>query len=263
MRSIPQNYFVYTLTNSLTGKVFYVGKGHSIKRMNAHEREARQGVDSHKCRVIRKIWTNGGTVIRSKVATFPNDTDALIYEWVLINLIYGIENLTNHAEGGIGPKGYVRTPEQNEANRQRGIARMADPERREYIRKVNQGKKMTPEQIENWRQSIQDVYTPKKREKCSQEKKEWWQSEEGLQLQEQYILRAQDPINRAKCGAHNIGNTYNAKTYIGFVSPDGEIYQNIHNLKLFSKEHGLLASKMSSVSTGRRLHHRGWTRYNP
>lgn len=48
-----------------------------------------------------------------------------------------------------------------------------------------------------------------------------------------------------------------AKCY-EFRSPDGEIFQ-ITNLASFCSEKGLCRPHLVSVSTGRRLHHKGWT----
>lgn len=54
-----------------------------------------------------------------------------------------------------------------------------------------------------------------------------------------------------------------AKTYDGFVSPDGTIYRNIVNLKEFCACHGLADSAMHNVYRGKRKSHKGWTRYFP
>lgn len=101
----PQIFYVYTLTNSLTEQVFYVGKG-TGDRICVHEAEARKGIQSCKCSLIRQIWEQGGKVIREKVYETPIEQDAFIYEWCLINLIYGRDSLTNFWEGGNG--GVVR-----------------------------------------------------------------------------------------------------------------------------------------------------------
>ena len=102
MESIsPQIFYVYTLTNSLTGKVFYIGKGKG-DRIHAHEAEARRGAQTYKCFLIRQIWEQGGKVIKSKVFETPIEQDAFIYEWCLIQLIYGEGALANVCAGGNG-----------------------------------------------------------------------------------------------------------------------------------------------------------------
>ncbi len=50
-----------------------------------------------------------------------------------------------------------------------------------------------------------------------------------------------------------------ARTWHGFVAPDGTVYRNIHNLAAFCREHGLTLSHMIKVYRGRRNQHHGWT----
>ena len=98
-------YYVYELAypESMGGKVFYVGKG--IRgRIHEHESEARKGVQSEKCDIIREIWADGEKVVKRKVFETPIEQDAYIYEWVLINLIYKIDNLANVNAGGEGKR---------------------------------------------------------------------------------------------------------------------------------------------------------------
>jgi DNA-binding XRE family transcriptional regulator len=93
-----RTYYVYTLsypsTHPYAGKVFYVGKG-TRSRMFEHEDEAAAGKQSRKCNVIREIWSRGEQVQKTIVYQTQVECDALIYEWVLINMVYGSGNLTN------------------------------------------------------------------------------------------------------------------------------------------------------------------------
>lgn len=65
---------------------------------------------------------------------------------------------------------------------------------------------------------------------------------------------------RKSCnGWHLIGNEDYRKTPIyAFVSPDGIVFQNITNLKMFCKKHNLLDSKMCIVWSEKRKSHKGW-----
>jgi hypothetical protein len=90
-------YYVYVHMYP-NGAVFYVGKGTGA-RIDDHEREARNGMQSHKCNVIRKIWAEGGQVIKQKVAYFDTEQDAYRLEMLLIKF-FGRENLTNYTDGG-------------------------------------------------------------------------------------------------------------------------------------------------------------------
>jgi hypothetical protein len=101
MKSKPvERFYAYTLTNSLTKLVFYVGKGQGY-RIDEHEREARDGVDNKKCRFIRQIWADGGKVIKTKVQESMAEADAYALEIELIK-VYGLANITNFTEGGEG-----------------------------------------------------------------------------------------------------------------------------------------------------------------
>src|SRR5260221_10494808 len=69
MNTIPQDnlrykYYVYTLSKP-DGTIFYVGKGRG-NRILQHENEARRGVKSTKCDIIREIWANGGGPAKTK-----------------------------------------------------------------------------------------------------------------------------------------------------------------------------------------------------
>jgi hypothetical protein len=83
-------FYVYTLS-SPDGAVFYVGKGKG-RRIDAHERQARLGVDSPKCAAIRKIWASGGRVLKEKVAFFNSEQDAYAEEKRLIESLPGLTN---------------------------------------------------------------------------------------------------------------------------------------------------------------------------
>lgn len=87
--------YVYTLAypESMGGKIFYVGKGMG-ERIRDHAREARKGVQSQKCDVIREICAAGEKVVATKVHENLSDIKALELERQLIYEI-GYENLVN------------------------------------------------------------------------------------------------------------------------------------------------------------------------
>jgi DNA-binding XRE family transcriptional regulator len=99
-----KTYYVYTLAKP-TGEVFYIGKG-TGRRIHRHECEARNGVRSKKCNIIRKIWREGSEVIKTKVYETTTEQDALEYERSLI-AAYKSENLANLTDGGEGSTGYI------------------------------------------------------------------------------------------------------------------------------------------------------------
>jgi len=117
--TIPQNYYVYTLSKP-NGEVFYVGKGQiytSISdRIDDHERQAKGGQlasNKRKIAVIQEIWASKQEVIKTKVAFFDSELDAYIYEWGLINVTCWAESLTNMRSGITSltsPKSRVHKP---------------------------------------------------------------------------------------------------------------------------------------------------------
>src|SRR5947207_10125116 len=100
-------FYTYELAypQSMGGTVFYVGKGSysqegRIDRIDMHEREAKRGGTSRKCQIIRDIWANDEQIVRRKVYETPAEQDALIYEWILISLVYGRDTLANMTSEG-------------------------------------------------------------------------------------------------------------------------------------------------------------------
>lgn len=104
--STPQGkHYTYTLAYP-DGRVFYVGKG-SGHRIYQHEIEARSTYveNPYKCNVIRKIWADGGKVVRKKAAFFDTHEEATELEIALIFLMRPYGNLTNLTDGGDGAMG--------------------------------------------------------------------------------------------------------------------------------------------------------------
>lgn len=101
-------HYVYTLARP-DGRVFYVGKG-VRGRIHKHEWAARNGEQSYKANIIRKIWAEGGQVVKQKVFESDNEQEALAEEIRLI-AYYGRENLTNLTDGGDVNSGWKPKPE--------------------------------------------------------------------------------------------------------------------------------------------------------
>lgn len=99
VEKLSGKFYTYLLMRP-DGSVFYIGKG-TGDRINQHEGQARRGVDTYKCRVIRKVWEEGDQIIKQKVAFFDDEQDAYQLEILLISF-FGRENLTNCTDGGEG-----------------------------------------------------------------------------------------------------------------------------------------------------------------
>lgn len=76
------------------GRVFYVGKG-TGDRIGVHEAEARAGIQSQKCEIIREIWACGQQVTKVKLAFFDDEIEALKYEASLISSLNGLANIAH------------------------------------------------------------------------------------------------------------------------------------------------------------------------
>ena len=75
--------YIYQLVDPATRLPFYIGKGHG-QRVFSHESEARNGLKSDKCELIRAIWKRGETVHREILMYFDSEKLALKYEARLI-----------------------------------------------------------------------------------------------------------------------------------------------------------------------------------
>jgi hypothetical protein len=112
-----KKYYVYELAypESMGGAVFYIGKGCARNagkgmrdRIDDHEKQARRPLSQTKdygrnvetCKVIQDIWAHGEEVAKRKVYETGIEQDAYIYEWALIHMVYGHDNLTNKPNAG-------------------------------------------------------------------------------------------------------------------------------------------------------------------
>lgn len=104
-------FYVYALIDPLDNSPFYIGKG-SGDRAYEHEKEARRGGCTPKCKKILEILCAGREIKVEIVRRFHKEDAAYAHEERLIKKI-GIENLTNLAPGGRNPYAH-KTDEQRE-----------------------------------------------------------------------------------------------------------------------------------------------------
>jgi hypothetical protein len=91
-------YYVYELRDSRDHLPFYVGKGKG-RRVQQHEKNARNGKDMPCCKRIRSIWEGGGQVEREIIFETDDEVQAYEKEKARIEEL-GIDNLTNVVRGG-------------------------------------------------------------------------------------------------------------------------------------------------------------------
>jgi hypothetical protein len=101
---------------------------------------------------------------------------------------------------------------------------------------------------------------PEVKQIYSKARKKLWQEENFRAKQ---MARFEDPNVRKSMGDHIRGQHYDAlaKTYEGFVSPDGTVYESVFNLHTFCQEHNLQISNMCEVASGKQYAHKGWRAY--
>lgn len=157
-------FYVYILYRP-DGRPFYVGKGHG-NRINAHESFAKMGHKARRYSIIRKIWREGGQVVKYKVFETYDVDEAYAMERYLIASI-GRESLTNETDGGeVGAAGWTPSPEQRAKISARTKGRKLSPEHaaktqaakigkprseecKAKIRAALTGRTLPPEHVEN------------------------------------------------------------------------------------------------------------------
>jgi len=98
--------------------------------------------------------------------------------------------------------------------------------------------------------------------KCSKETKNKISKNNGKpMLGKHHTLEARKKISIASKN-RNIG-ILNAKDWPPLISPDGVVYNNIHDMAKFAKEHKIPEGNMRKVAHGDRKSHYGWKLYKP
>ena len=143
------NYYVYALRVEGEKFPFYIGKGRYECRPRQHVTEAMRGVDSWKCRKIRKVLREGGQVTFDKLFESPREDAAYAAEKMAI-AFYGRRDihsgiLVNQNAGGLGCPSHLTSAETREKMRQKALARPPFSEDvRARISANNKGKHSKP-----------------------------------------------------------------------------------------------------------------------
>ncbi len=248
-----KRWYVYTLCRP-DGSPFYVGKG-SGQRVYCHAAEARRGHNCHKCNIIRKIWAQGERIQYRIALRTEDETTAFEHERELI-ASYGRANLANLSDGGEGGStGSIRTAEQRQRYSRAMKGRVFSPEHLAKLRAMHQNR--SPET--GARISAAKKGKPRSPEasaKIAAKLKVWHRTPEGRASQSQRASKPRGPMSAAHKAAVSAAK---AKTYPGFIAPDGTVYRDVVNLPTFCNEHGLSRTKMWAVAQGIQQHHHGWT----
>ena len=127
----------------LAGTAFYIGKGQG-DRINAHLSEARTGktYNTYKVRIIKKIWNNGGEVVKVILAYFETHEEACMYEIALIFFMDGLTNLTYGGEGTLGLPSWNKGQKGLQVAWNKGIP--PSPEVLERLHKMSEARRGKP-----------------------------------------------------------------------------------------------------------------------
>lgn len=140
-------FYVYVLFRE-TGAPFYIGKGKSC-RWNHHKWQARSGIQSHKCAIIRDMQTRGVEIIKVKLHDGLTEEVAHTYEIALIKAIGRGDDgpLVNHTDGGEGISGFKMSPEER-AKRSVALAgKTVSPETRANMSAAQRGRTFSAEHL--------------------------------------------------------------------------------------------------------------------
>jgi hypothetical protein len=252
-----KKFYVYTLAYP-DGTIFYVGKG-TKNRIDGHEREAKRGKQSYKCNVIRKIWADGGQVVKTIMFRTDIEEEAYQYEITLIEAL-GLKTLTNIASGGRGGMSNVpKTPEWKAKIGVGNLGKIMSVEAIEKMRKTKIGKPVHPNVIDATSKVWTGLVSPEgvlipPFKNLSQFCREH-------NLRPDCLRDVMNGITKSHQGWTCPSSGYQRQRPVfAFASPEGVLYQSISNLAQFCREHELSASAMSSVHLGNLPAYKGWTR---
>lgn len=261
MRTEPI-FYVYFFYRGESTVPFYIGKG-CKKRIDGHEYCARKHATCKHltCRIIRKEWREGRNITKVKIADGITEQAAFSLEKLFIDLgaVYKWP-LVNKTFGGEGVSGYIRDKEWR-ARRSKLAKELVKQGKFEHLKTVNAGRIHTQEERRKRSESIKRATsTPEAHALKILRSKEMWKSET---YRENHRRAMHTPEAHEKLAYWKGKESAQAKTYPGFIAPDGTIYQDVKNLTRFAKEHGLLVSALCCVAQGKVASHKGWKRYPP
>jgi group I intron endonuclease len=128
---------------------------------------------------------------------------------------------------------------------------------------TTKGRKSAPRSDETKTKIRAKLLGRKATEEHKQKQRDGWTPEVRATFSERVRGKKMSDQMREKTAERMKGNTINrdrVKKIYNFVSPDGGIYRDITNLRLFCEEHGLRVVNMRSVANGWAPRHLGWTR---
>jgi group I intron endonuclease len=278
---------IYLIT-CLANKDRYVGSSKNISnRRRDHWTGLRLG--RHHNTHMQSVWNKYGsdTFVFELLEEVPDVALLIEREQCWINLLRPELNKAKTAQSGFSELRHTDETRNRLAEIQR--QRMQSNERRQRLsalaREQNRvqgngakGKPVSAEKRSKLREStLRQFETPESRIRHSEATKAGMTEEtrERIRLLKVGLKATEETRKRMANSGRNAWSSYTpeeraariatasqgrGKRYDGFVSPDGIIYRDIHNLAAFCREHNLQPPKMVRIDKGQAKQHKGWTR---
>lgn len=238
---------VYLHITNDTKEVFYVGKG--LK----HRPYKLCGRNKFWHNVVRKH----GFVVEI-VKENITEEQAMLLEQELIRK-YGRRNLgtgslVNLTDGGEGVSGKIFSVGERKAISTRVKNYYKLPENVQKRKKIAKEVGNRPEVKETLRRKaiLMNSSDSFRKMKAKNTKASW--NDIDIRNKRTASIRAVRSTEESK----NKTKIQKQKTYVGFVSPTGEIYRNVTNLSEFCKLYGITKNGMYSLASGKLKQHKGW-----
>ncbi len=205
-------YYVYLLIDSITGKIFYIGKG-CKKRMYEHVKDVQRGrIPNNNNRLknkIKKILSAGYKIKYKKILITENEQKAFAKEIELIKKI-GLENLCNLTYGGEGNIPSEETKRKMSKNNGRyWLGKKLSKKHRQKLSYAHKGKKLSEEHkrkigikskgrilSEETKQKMSD--SQKGKYHTTETKKKMSEAKKGKKLSEKHKRKISEALKQTK-----------------------------------------------------------------
>ena len=239
------DYYVYYLVNPLTNVPFYVGKGKNRRCYQHLTDKLSYSRNKRLTGHIRNLRESGVEPIVIKIKEGMKEKDAFLLEEVEI-LKYG---RIGFDEGGVLLNFFISNRPERRIGPDNGFyGKQHTEETKRLISEANTGMKRSPEH----RQKIREAQ--KGKPKSEEHRRKIGEKSRGREVKEETKQKLREHNLRKDVLKKNIESKQ--KEWI-IIKPDGT-EEVVINLSDYCIEHNLNRSKMYSVASGSRDHHKGY-----
>jgi hypothetical protein len=246
---------IYAMGEPDTHEPRYVGKTEKSlqHRLGQHLRQARAGAGGYRNNWLRGLLARGKRPViwPLEVVVDEQDWQGVERYWIARLLAEGAR-LTNGTAGGDGVE------LSSESLLRRGVA-VAAAQRRPEVRQKRSDSLRAAYANPDLRQHMREIASS---ERAKAARAAALRSPEARAKNAAAKRSDDDNCKRLAAQSHAAAQAAavaNAKTYVGFVSPNGVAQPPITNLRAFARDNGLDVTNLAAVYAGKRKSHRGWT----